>query len=513
MVKKFFVLLAVLTFLLLYSINVSASVNLTSDSSVYSCWQDSGQGCSALINLTVPSDSSLVNQTLNITLNNTVDVSSIGFTIEWKNSSGDWTNYSDNSTMLVDFNLTEASHEFRFNITLPYALSTEWNVTFNINGTNYTLGTYLDSINLTNPPNNNLTTDQTPVFNFTLYSNNWTNQNCALLLSLNGTGAWTSYGTNLTSLNLNYTGITSSTITEGNYSWIINCNVTGNSTARWIYINDIAVPLISGVSSSVDSSSATITWTTDENTNSTVTYGTTNDLGSINATSTSASSHSIYLSGLDSPVVYYYNITSCDSQGNCNTTGTHSFTTPTSTSTSTGSATTSFWSTTYTVTPEKFLEGFSKELSKKHRFKIKIDSLYHYVGIVDLTSSTATINVSSEPQQAILSIGQEERFDVTEDNYYDILVKLNKIESNKANVTVKSIHEEIPVEIEEESNTEATNITTGESKESNTETTTEGGSSLIWWIIVIIIIVLVIAALVYILYSQVYLKKFSKKFR
>lgn len=486
--------------------------NITSDDTVYSCWKDSTstQGCSALINLTVLSNSPLVNQIFNITLNNTADVSGLSFTIEWKNSSGDWTNYSDNHTVLTNFNLTATTHEFRINITLPYAVSTKWNITFNINGTNYTLDPYLDSINLTNPPSGNLTTDQTPNFNFTLYSDNWTTQNCELLLSLNGTGTWTAYGTNSTSLNLNSTGITANaTISEGNYSWLISCNVTGNSTTRWIYIDDTTVPLISGISSSAGSSTATITWTTNENANSTITYGTTNDLGSINATSSSTASHSVSLSGLSESTTYYYNVTSCDGQGNCNTTGTNSFATSASTSTTTsgGSSATSFWTTTYTVTDEQFAEGFSKKLSKKHRFKVKVEDLYHYVGVVALTTSKVTINVTSDPQQATLSVGQEEKFEVTDDNYYDILVTLNAIESNKANLTVKSIHEEIPIEAEEETSEEEVAEITEETTEEETTEPEEEKSSVAWIVIIILIIVAVIAAVIYILYKELYLKK------
>jgi len=59
-----------------------------------------------------------------------------------------------------------------------------------------------------------------------------------------------------------------------------------------------------------------------------------------------------------------------------------------------------------------------------------------------LTETTAKINVSSTPQQAVLEIGDEKKFDVTGDDFYDLVVKLNGIEDNKANVTITSIHEE-----------------------------------------------------------------------
>jgi len=67
----------------------------------------------------------------------------------------------------------------------------------------------------------------------------------------------------------------------------------------------------------------------------------------------------------------------------------------------------------------------------------------HYVSVINLTETKAIIEVRSEPQTAVVSIGEEKRFEVTGDNYYDVYVKLNSIENDKSNLTIKSIHEEI----------------------------------------------------------------------
>jgi hypothetical protein len=107
----------------------------------------------------------------------------------------------------------------------------------------------------------------------------------------------------------------------------------------------------------------------------------------------------------------------------------------------------SFWTKgTHSVTDTQFADGFVKELSAKQRLKIKVGSAYHHVGVIELTATSATINISSDPQQAVLSIGDEEKFEITGDDYYDILVKLNSISDSKANVTVLSINELVVVE-------------------------------------------------------------------
>ncbi len=88
----------------------------------------------------------------------------------------------------------------------------------------------------------------------------------------------------------------------------------------------------------------------------------------------------------------------------------------------------------------------TKSLAKKNRIRIKINNQKHHIGVKELTKTNATIEVSSTPQSMIFNISDENKFDVTEDGYYDIYVRLNSIEENKANLTIKSVYEEIPVE-------------------------------------------------------------------
>ena len=98
-----------------------------------------------------------------------------------------------------------------------------------------------------------------------------------------------------------------------------------------------------------------------------------------------------------------------------------------------------------------------------------------------MTSTTATINVSSEPQQATLAIGDFRRFDVLDDDYYDLSVTLNSIESSKANLTVKSIHEEVTAET----------IAEEEEKEKGAEGEEEIEESYLTWLWVLIGVVVV----------------------
>ncbi len=80
---------------------------------------------------------------------------------------------------------------------------------------------------------------------------------------------------------------------------------------------DTTPPVISAVTSSdLTSSSATISWTTDEESDSVVNYGTDTSLGNTALDASLVTSHSIALTGLMADTTYYYEVQSTDSAGN-----------------------------------------------------------------------------------------------------------------------------------------------------------------------------------------------------
>jgi len=88
------------------------------------------------------------------------------------------------------------------------------------------------------------------------------------------------------------------------------------------------LPIISAVtSSSITTSSATITWTTDVSSNSIVDYGTTVSYVSEASSTNTVTSHSINLSGLNPNTLYHFTVRSTDASGNTGTTRDSTFTT------------------------------------------------------------------------------------------------------------------------------------------------------------------------------------------
>lgn len=90
--------------------------------------------------------------------------------------------------------------------------------------------------------------------------------------------------------------------------------------------SDVTPPVIaSEQATSITGTGATITWTTDENSNSVVEYGLTTSYGSMAYDATLVTSHSVSLSSLTANTLYHYRVKSTDLAGNDAVSGDHSF--------------------------------------------------------------------------------------------------------------------------------------------------------------------------------------------
>lgn len=161
-----------------------------------------------------------------------------------------------------------------------------------------------------------------------------------------------------------------------------------------------------------------------------------------------------------------------------------------------GSVATTFWTRgTYSISEEQFKQGHSMEVLERQRVKIKIAESDHYVGIKELTQTTAKIEVTSAPQEKILSVGEIWKIDVNDDDYFDLSVKVISISENKASIFVNSISEIIPKEeeapVQEIEQEESGLRVTGEVVEE--EEIEEGDSWL--WILVIVLVLIILAFL------------------
>jgi hypothetical protein len=95
--------------------------------------------------------------------------------------------------------------------------------------------------------------------------------------------------------------------------------LAGNGWAYGNTANVILPPVISSISSTPTTTSATITWTTDKTTTSYVEYGTTSNYGLASSSPSSVTSHDVTLTGLSPATLYHFRIASTDSNGDTST--------------------------------------------------------------------------------------------------------------------------------------------------------------------------------------------------
>lgn len=200
--------------------------------------------------------------------------------------------------------------------------------------------------------------------------------------------------------------------------------------------------------------------------------------------------------GLSCGTSYQYFVQCTDAAGNTGSSAQTSFSTSsciTGGSSPSGSGVTATWTNTYTISDEQFEQGYRKELGANNRVRVRVTGSggaieTHHVGIKEITDTTVTIEIASDPVEVELEIGEDAKVDVTEDGYYDIYVKLNSITSGKADITVQKISEAIP-------EGEEAVTTTGEiveEKEEISEVEEEKDLTWLWVLIGILVLAVVI---------------------
>ncbi|MFH1978443.1 MAG: M6 family metalloprotease domain-containing protein [Candidatus Aenigmatarchaeota archaeon] len=114
--------------------------------------------------------------------------------------------------------------------------------------------------------------------------------------------------------------------------WLVNSTndtfTNSEATHSILFTIDTSPPNIFNITTSVTNITGTLSWTTTENADSRIAYDKNASALSSNIySSSSVTQHQIGITSLTNNTLYYYNITSCDTSRNCNTSGPNSFTT------------------------------------------------------------------------------------------------------------------------------------------------------------------------------------------
>ncbi len=134
--------------------------------------------------------------------------------------------------------------------------------------------------------------------------------------------------------------------------------------------------------------------------------------------------------------------------------------------------------------------GYTRTLYKNWRILFNVNNESHTFTVEDIVGNSSKVSISSETQEATLSVGEEKRFELSGDNYYDILVILDSVSLNKATFTIQSIQEMQP---ENEEKVSDDNESLGNNGIQ--------GSEAINVLLVVGLILLVIIALIFLIYK------------
>jgi hypothetical protein len=96
----------------------------------------------------------------------------------------------------------------------------------------------------------------------------------------------------------------------------------------------------------------------------------------------------------------------------------------------------------FNPTSEQLNNGFEKILYRNWNVRFNVGNSMHTLTIDNITPEGVFITIHSDSQQAFLVAGEERKFELDNDGYYDLYVRLNSIQKNSsANMTIKAIHE------------------------------------------------------------------------
>ena len=147
--------------------------------------------------------------------------------------------------------------------------------------------------------------------------------------------------------------------------------------------------------------------------------------------------------------------------------------------------------------------GYNTELRKnKDTISFSVGSQSHKIEILEVTKTTATIKISSNPIEVTLTIGDIRKYDLDSNGYYDTKIKLDDTiyDDDIAEITLYSINEKISSTVQSQQGSSNSNAITTQKIELGNETETSNS----WYYLVFLLVILIIfvGVLLYLAYRR-----------
>jgi len=384
-----------------------------------------------------------------------------------------YTNLTSGMFSEITFNTTLNDGNYKWN-----CLAYDYNNNFAYASSNFSLYNGNISVSLNSPLNNYFTNqNQTNFACLSQTTNIFKLTNVTFMLwnsssLVNSSNLSISGTSNLTTFQYNFT-------LERNYTW--NCLAYNNASqsafasSNYSITYDITKPninLISPANSaaySSDSQQITFQYNVSDIAIANCSLLINNSVSSTNTSITNFSAVQTFTQTF-TPYSYSWQINCTDAAGNQENSSSRSFTITApqiiTISSSSGGGTTPSYDT-YIPTSKQALQGYTKELEKDDIIKFNISKNgkeeEHTLTIKTISSNSVNLAIQSSLIEATLSIGEEKKFNLTSSEFYDVVIKLNSINNQKANLTLKVISEQITAPINQ-TKKEPGEITTQEDK-------------------------------------------------
>ncbi len=151
---------------------------------------------------------------------------------------------------------------------------------------------------------------------------------------------------------------------------------------------------------------------------------------------------------------YIFNATAYDLTGNSNSTVSRTVTlaynvppastSSTSNSNSNSQTTEDYWTTTYDLSGTDLQDqgSLAKNLLTRERLHFKLSGSDYYLGLIDISSNTATFNLSSG-QEFTLTTGESKKISLQGGDTYNVKITLSSLTALLASITLASINERV----------------------------------------------------------------------
>ncbi len=99
-----------------------------------------------------------------------------------------------------------------------------------------------------------------------------------------------------------------------------------------------------------------------------------------------------------------------------------------------------------TISENEFSQGTTFELKENKEIKFTLDEEEHSIKVNSTNDNSVDLIIQSSPIQININIGEEKKFDLNNDGFFDIKIKLNSINKGIPDLYLKKIHESICTE-------------------------------------------------------------------